>query len=103
MIYYYKLVRDGIPQKITAQGETPYVEVLGDADYHGALLKKIYEEIDEYKESGQAEELADILEVVFALAQAQGCSPAELLDLCDQKRKARGGFAKRYFLTGKEK
>lgn len=101
MIYYYKLVRDGIPQKITAQGETPYVEVLGDADYHSALLKKIYEEIDEYKESGQAEELADILEVVFALAQAQGVSAEALQSLCAEKRRVRGGFSKRIFLIGK--
>ena len=66
------------------------------------LLKKLDEEVAEYKESGETEELADILEVLLALAKAQGVSAEELQRICTEKRKARGGFAKRIFLIGKD-
>ena len=49
-----------------------------------------------------AEELADILEVVFALAEATGCSKQDLLSLYRKKHDARGGFRDRVFLISKE-
>lgn len=102
MIYYNKLVRDRIPEIMREKGEVPHLEVLDDAAYPCELLKKLDEEVAEYKESGEAEELADILEVLLALAKAQGVSAEELQCICTEKRKVRGGFAKRIFLIGKE-
>ena len=102
MIYYNKLVRDRIPEIMREKGEAPHLEILDDAAYRCELLKKLDEEVAEYKESGETEELADILEVLLALAKAQGASAEELQRICTEKRKARGGFAKRIFLIGKE-
>ena len=56
----------------------------------------------EYHRDKNAEELADILEVVFALAEANGCSRAELMEVYQKKHDARGGFGKRIFLISKE-
>ena len=48
------------------------------------------------------EELADILEVVYALADAIGCDRKTLLDTYEKKHQARGGFADRVFLMETE-
>lgn len=99
---YNKLVRDNIPDIIRAQGETPVVRTLDDEEYRLCLVKKLREETEEFCESGELEELADILEVVFALAKAQGRTVDELMDAYRRKHEARGGFDKRVFLMAKQ-
>ncbi|MDD6200028.1 MAG: nucleoside triphosphate pyrophosphohydrolase, partial [Firmicutes bacterium] len=64
---YQKLVRDKIPELIAAGGETPVIRVLEDGEYLSRLEDKLEEEVAEYRQSGEPEELADILEVVYAL------------------------------------
>lgn len=102
MIRYDKLVRDKIPQLIAEKGEWPLVRVLDEEEYAECLERKLDEETAEYHRDKNPEELADILEVVFALAEQQGCSLEELMELYQQKHDARGGFAERIFLIGKE-
>ena len=99
---YNKLVRDRIPEIIEAQGEMPCTRILGEEEYLRCLEAKLDEEAGEYHRDKTAEELADILEVVFALAAAKGLTREELLALCDAKHAARGGFEKRIFLISKE-
>ena len=99
---YHKLVRDKIPEIIRNGGEVPKVRILEQEEYLACLEKKLDEEVTEFHQDKNAEELADILEVVYALAEGIGCSKDELLSLCDQKRAARGGFEKRIFLISKE-
>lgn len=99
---YNKLVRDRIPEIIEAQGEKPNIRTLDEAEYLSALEEKLNEEVCEYHRDKNCEELADILEVAFALAAVHGCSREELLALCSRKREARGGFEKRIFLISKE-
>ena len=74
MRIYNKLVRDNIPEIINKQGETPYVSVLDDKQYNTELRKKLKEEVREYLVSEEIEELADIIEVIEALAKHKGCS-----------------------------
>lgn len=69
---YNKLVRDKIPEIILAQGEKPVTRVLEDAEYLACLEQKLREETAEYLESGKLDELADIMEVVYALCEARG-------------------------------
>ena len=102
MIYYNKLVRDRIPEIMREKGEVPHLEILDDTAYRRELLKKLDEEVAEYKESGETEELADILEVLLALAAAQGVSAEELQSVCNAKRRARGGFSEKIYLVSKE-
>ena len=102
MVIYNKLVRDRIPEMIEAQGETPHIRILEQEEFLQHLEAKVDEEVGEYHRDKNAEELADILEVVFALAEANGCSRAELMEVYQKKHDARGGFGKRIFLISKE-
>ena len=89
---YNKLVRDKIPQMIQNSGKTAVTRVLNDSEYRQYLRTKLQEEVDEYLQSGECEELADILEVLLALAKADGHRENELFAICQAKRDARGGF-----------
>lgn len=102
MVTYNKLVRDRIPEIIRSQGEAPKTRILDNAEYLSHLEVKLDEEVGEYHRDKTPEELADILEVVLALAEASGCTKEELLEVYRQKHDARGGFSKRIFLISKE-
>ena len=99
---YNKLVRDKIPEMIRAQGETPNIRILNQEEYLYHLEKKLDEEVAEYHKDKNIEELADILEVICALAEAIGCSKEELLAAYEKKHTDRGGFRDRVFLISKE-
>jgi len=98
MKVYNKLVRDRIPEIIAAQGRTCDVRTLDPQEYLDALTQKLGEELAEYRESGEMAELADLLEVIYALAAARGTSPDELEAIRRQKQAERGGFDRRLFL-----
>ncbi len=98
-----KLVRDAIPEILRGMGLNVKVRVLKDDDsYMSALMNKLEEEVEEFFESQNAEELVDILEVVYALASAQGVDRKELEELRRAKVEERGGFSKRFFLEDAE-
>ena len=99
---YNKLVRDKIPEIIENNGGTPNYRVLEDQEYLVALEKKLDEEVGEYHRDKTPEELADILEVVYALAATSGCSREQLMAIYQQKHDNRGGFEKRYHLISSE-
>jgi len=63
------------------------------------LDQKLQEELTEYQETKDLEELADLLEVIAAAAKARGCSWEQLMQIRDQKRKQRGGFEKKILLS----
>lgn len=98
---FNKLVRDKIPEIIKSQGEDASIRILETDEYIKCLEKKLDEEVAEYHESKDIEELADILEVVFALAEVQHCSRDELLSVYKAKNEKRGGFSNRIFLISK--
>jgi predicted house-cleaning noncanonical NTP pyrophosphatase (MazG superfamily) len=100
--YYNKLVRDKIPEIIESKGQTCQTRMLGDVEYLKELRTKLEEEVQEYLESGELEELADILEVLDGLAVAQGASFEEVVELQKRKGKERGGFVERVFLESVE-
>lgn len=102
MTVYNKLVRDKIPELIRQQGQSPILRILEDEDYTKCLEQKLDEEVAEYHRDRNLEELADILEVVFSLAENLGASRNELMNVYQEKNEKRGGFAKRIFLVSKE-
>ena len=102
MIFYNKLVRDKIPGIILSNGETPVTRILEGKEYILQLEKKLDEEVAEYHDSKSIEELADILEVVYALCEGAGYSVEDLLSAYREKNTERGGFSKKIFLIGKE-
>lgn len=89
-----KLVRDKIPEIIRAHGGNPVVRTVGPAEYRDLLRAKLSEEVQEFLESdSDPEELADIMEVVLALAEETGISRQELEKIRISKAEERGGFA----------
>jgi predicted house-cleaning noncanonical NTP pyrophosphatase (MazG superfamily) len=95
-----KLVRDKIPDIIRAEGLDPIIHVADDQEYAAGLRAKLTEEVGEFLASDDLEELADILEVLHALAENIGSSPAELEEKRAAKAAQRGGFAKRIVWSG---
>ena len=100
---YNKLVRDHIPRIIEETGGKAEIRILTDEEYRIFLEKKLDEEVGEYHREQNAEELADILEVVYALTASIGCTKEELNDVYRKKHEARGGFEKRILLISSEK
>ena len=97
-IKYDKLVRDRIPEIITAAGKTCVTETLSDEAYLLKLDAKLDEELAEYHADQNIEELADLLEVILACAAARGSSAEELERIRAEKAEKRGGFEKKLLL-----
>jgi len=98
---YHKLVRDGIPRIIEAGGGRPVTRVLDRAGYLVALRAKLIEEAGEAQAAPDGQlrsELADVLEVLRALAAAHGMSWEDVVAEAARKRDERGGFDQRIFL-----
>ena len=95
---YNKLVRDKIPEIIEVSGKTCETEILSDEEYLKMLDKKLDEELAEYHQEQNIEELADLLEVLYATAKARGYSIEELEKVRVEKKKARGGFDEKILL-----
>lgn len=97
-----KLVRDKIPAIILADGKKTITRILDTEEYLVELDKKLNEEIAEYQADKSIEEMADVLEVLFAICEARGHSVEELMEIRAAKREKRGGFKERIFWSGNE-
>lgn len=95
---YNKLVRDHIPDIIQSAGKKCTTEILSDENYLRMIDAKLDEELAEYHESGSIEELADLLEVIYAAASARGSSPEELEGVRVRKAHERGSFNRKILL-----
>lgn len=91
-IKYDKLIRDKIPEIIEAKGSKAIVEVLDDDSYRKYLNIKLGEELKEYLEDGRVEELADLVEVVYALLDSKGVSREGFEKIRVGKVEKRGAF-----------
>lgn len=98
MKIHNKLVRDRIPEIIRQDGHTCVVRTLSDDEYQECLDAKLQEELREYLFSGELEELADMLEVIYAILEIRGVSMERLEAIRSQKQTERGAFRKRIFL-----
>ena len=56
------------------------------------LVKKLQEEVNEFIEDKNLEELADVMEVLFGLAKNLGYREEELIKKREEKKEERGGF-----------
>jgi len=100
---YHKLVRDRIPEIIRKSGKSCVTEVLADNEYRAMLQEKLREECGEVlaasADGDVLEELADVLEVVYAMAEDRRCSREDLERIRQEKADDRGSFALRLLLT----
>jgi predicted house-cleaning noncanonical NTP pyrophosphatase (MazG superfamily) len=98
-----KLVRDRVPQFIRAQGDEPIVRIADRGEYRELLCAKLVEEAHEVVMADDArlpEELADVLEVVLALAADLGFDAGGLERLRAAKATERGSFTERIVWSG---
>lgn len=99
---YNKLVRDKIPKIIKKAGMKPIIRTLSDDELPLYLEMKLEEEIKEYRESKNPEELADILEVIVTLAETKGLDMADIVSMQIDKRFKNGGFNDKILLIETE-
>lgn len=76
---YNKLVLDRIPEITQNNGPICRTKQLTDEEYIETLDAKLQEECAEQKESRSIEELANILEVLCAMAACHGFTKEELI------------------------
>ena len=98
MTKFNKAIRDKIPEIIQKDGHTCNIQTLSDEKFLVEIEKKLSEEVAEYQNDKNPEELADILEVIYAIAQLKGISKEELEKIRIKKLQDRGGFEKNLFL-----
>lgn len=101
-IIYNKLVRDRIPEIIKNDNKNCKIKILDNEQFVIELKNKLDEELKEYKQaknnSEALEELADILELMHALAKTHGSNIKEVEDIRQRKAQERGGFQEKVFL-----
>jgi len=92
MKIYNKLVRDKIPQVIEAGGNKYDIRIADKEEHYELLEAKLNEEVKEFLEGKNLDELGDIMEVLYGLADNLGYSEEELNNRRVEKREKRGGF-----------
>lgn len=95
---YNKLVWDNIPAIVKKSGGKATYHVAKPSEYSQKLKEKLTEEVIEFLKSGEIEELADVIEVIEALATVKKSTLKKVLALKQKKFRDRGGFSKRIIL-----
>lgn len=99
MKIYNKLVRDKIPEIIAKDnGKTCVTRIMNDEEYLSALNLKLQEELKEYLDGNNVEELADLEEVLRAILDVKGVSYDDFEAIRKEKAENRGAFKKKIFL-----
>ena len=99
MKIFKKLVRDKIPEIIREKdNKTCTTEILDNDKYLEELNRKLQEELKEYLESGEVEELADLEEVLRAILKAKKVDYNNFEKIRKDKVEKRGAFDKKIFL-----
>lgn len=95
---YNKLIRDKIPEIIRTNGDKPVIHQADRNEYHTKLKEKLREETQEFIEGESEEELADILEVIYALCEFKGKDKNQIEQIRQRKAEERGTFKQRIIL-----
>lgn len=99
---YNKLVRDRIPEIIERSGKRAVWRTLAQEEYLSLLDRKLDEELLEYRDGHDPEELADLFEVLYAEALARGFDLSEIERIRKRKAEERGAFQNRVLLESVE-
>ena|SRR6185436_14824040 len=100
MASYNKLVRDKIPEYLDSKGISYEKRIANDEEYRTELLKKLDEEVKEFLEAKNEEELADILEVIEAIKNLPEFGKVD--EVKAKKFQDRGGFKDKIILRGEK-
>ena len=96
---YNKLVRDKIPEIINNDNRVAVTRILDNEEYLKELNTKLQEEVKEYLEDNNVEELADIIEVIYGILDSKNVSIEEFEKVRLEKVNKRGAFKQRIFFT----
>ncbi|MCK9272401.1 nucleoside triphosphate pyrophosphohydrolase [Candidatus Gracilibacteria bacterium] len=97
---YNKLIRDKIPEIMEGKGVKFSSHIANNEEYWLKLKEKLQEEVAEVLEDDSVliEELADTLEVIYAICDFKGISREDLENLRKEKQEKRGGFRDKIIL-----
>lgn len=95
---YNKLVRDNIPDIFLKEHSLPVTRTLNDEEYVEELNKKLLNEVNEYLNTNNVEQMVDILEVVRAIINNSDTTYEEIEEKRIKKAKKKGTFEKRVYL-----
>lgn len=95
---YDKLVRDNIVRKIEERGAKVAYRILSDEEYEKELDKKLREETEEYIIDHSIEEMADVMEVIYAILKNKGITMQEVEEARILKKNKKGGFEEKIYL-----
>jgi predicted house-cleaning noncanonical NTP pyrophosphatase (MazG superfamily) len=99
-----KLVRDLTPAAIPQEKLHLFrFTTLSELEYGEYLKKKLREEVEEYLETENVEELADIYEVLDSIIKLKQFHLDEIELMQNQKRMQRGSFEKRLLMENVSK
>ena len=95
-ISYNKLIRDRIPEIIEREGKKAKTSIVSsEKEYKNRLMAKLKEEVLEYYNTGDPDEIADILEVLYTLiTRVHNINIMEVEKERLKKQRERGGFEK---------
>lgn len=101
-IYYNKLIRDKIPEKIKKSGGDFKIKKLKVKEFEKELIKKVGEESDGLLAAKTKKklisELADVLDVIQEIKRFKGITSQQIKRAQKESNKKKGGFKKRLFL-----
>lgn len=89
---YDKIVRDNIPTIIENSGSKCEIEIASDEEALLYLYTKLTEEVNEFLESKDIHEMADVIEVLYAICDKMKITRAMLEATRQQKENENGGF-----------
>ncbi|MBU2564608.1 nucleoside triphosphate pyrophosphohydrolase [Patescibacteria group bacterium] len=95
---YNKLVRDKIPEIIKKNNDILIIHIANDKEYYNKLKEKLKEEVNEFLKESNEDELADVLEIIYAIRDYMKISEQKLEEIRKNKSEKRGAFKKRIIL-----
>lgn len=95
-----RLVRDGTPDRIRERRDRPITRTVQGAEYRRLLVERATASLIAFEERGGVERLADVLEVVHALAADADVDPEAIEAARAERKQRKGGFAEGVVLEG---
>jgi len=102
---YNKLIRDNIPNHLNKKGVEYTSHIADEKEYWEKLQDKLQEEVSEIISEMKlknnetiSEELADVLEVIHAIANHRNIKLEDIEHIRKLKKEEKGGFDKRIIL-----
>ncbi|HVY01874.1 MAG TPA: nucleoside triphosphate pyrophosphohydrolase [Candidatus Nanoarchaeia archaeon] len=92
------LVHDKLPEILEQKGKKVKTHTAKEAEFRKKLREKLKEEVSEYLKDSSPEELVDIIEVVYQLAEIDGIGKAKLEKIRKLKAEYKGSFNERIIL-----